>query len=105
MFSSFIEVITESIFPAPVYKSYGTRIAAEEFEPAGFRLTLGLKDVKLALAAAENKAVPMQVASVLRDHALSALARGMGDLDWSAIARVAAEDAGLKPVAAFTPQR
>jgi 3-hydroxyisobutyrate dehydrogenase-like beta-hydroxyacid dehydrogenase len=96
--SSFVEIMTESIFPASPYKIYGRHIAAEEFEPAGFRLTLGLKDVHLALAAAENAAVPMPFASVLRDRALSGIARGMADLDWSVMARVAAQDAGLEPV-------
>jgi 3-hydroxyisobutyrate dehydrogenase-like beta-hydroxyacid dehydrogenase len=95
---SFVEVMTGSIFPAPAYKIYGQHIAGEEFEPAGFRLTLGLKDVRLALAAAENAVVPMPFASLVRDRALSGIARGMADLDWSVMARVAAADAGLEPV-------
>jgi 3-hydroxyisobutyrate dehydrogenase-like beta-hydroxyacid dehydrogenase len=95
---SFVEVMTGSIFPASAYKIYGKHIAEEEFEPAGFRLRLGWKDVRLALAAAENAAVPMPFASVLRDRALSGIARGMADLDWSVMARVAAEEAGLEPV-------
>ncbi len=95
--SAFVEMMTESIFPAPVYKIYGQHIADENFEPAGFRLALGLKDVRLALAAAEKAAVPMPFASVLRDRALSGMARGMADLDWSSMARLAAEAAGLEP--------
>jgi|SRR5579872_3175288 len=94
----FVQMMTESIFSAPVYKIYGAHIAAEQFEPAGFRLALGLKDVRLALAAAEDAAVPMPFASVLRDRALSGVARGMADLDWSAMARLAAEAAGLDPL-------
>jgi 3-hydroxyisobutyrate dehydrogenase-like beta-hydroxyacid dehydrogenase len=96
--SAFVEMMTASIFPAPVYKIYGQHIADENFEPAGFRLALGLKDVRLALAAAEKAAVPMPFASVLRDRALSGMARGMADLDWSSMARLAAEAAGLEPV-------
>jgi 3-hydroxyisobutyrate dehydrogenase-like beta-hydroxyacid dehydrogenase len=55
-----------------------------------------LKDVRLVLAAADAAGVPMPVASVLHDQYLSALGRGWHDLDWSAIARVSAENAGLK---------
>ena len=92
----FVEVMTETLFNAPVYKTYGALIAEEKYEPAGFKLELGLKDVRSALAAAEAKAVPMPVGSVIRDHFLSAIARGNAGLDWSALAKVSAEDAGLK---------
>ncbi len=92
----YLEVLTGTLFSAPYQKNYGTIIAEEKYEPAGFRLPLGLKDVRLVLAAAESARVPMPVASVLRDQYLGALARGWEDSDWSAIARLAAENAGLK---------
>ena len=92
----FLEIMTETLFAAPVYRTYGALIAEQKYEPAGFKLELGLKDVRSVLAAAETKSVPMPVASVVRDHFLSAIARGGADLDWSALAKVAAEDAGLK---------
>lgn len=63
--------------------------------PAGFRAQLGLKDVRLALAAADAAHVPMPVASLLRDHLLTAVARGLQDSDWPVVARIAAENAGL----------
>jgi len=90
-----LDVFTNSLFAAPVYKTYGTIIAQQKWEPAGFRLRLGLKDVRLALAAAEAESVPMPVASFIRDSFLSAVARGMGDQDWAALAKLAAERAGL----------
>ena len=93
----YLEVLTGTLFSAPYQKNYGAIIANEKYEPAGFRLPLGLKDIRLVLAAAEVARVPMPVASVLRDQYLTALARGWEDLDWSAIARLAAENAGLKP--------
>lgn len=91
----FLEVLTSSLFPAPVYQTYGGMVARDQYEPAGFKLHLGLKDVGLALAAAEAKTVPMPIASLLRDRYLTALARGYRDLDWAALGRVCAEDAGL----------
>jgi 3-hydroxyisobutyrate dehydrogenase-like beta-hydroxyacid dehydrogenase len=92
----FLEVLTNSLFNAPVYRTYGGIIAASKYEPVGFRLALGLKDVRLALDAAERAAVPMPVASVLRDRFLTGVANGMSDADWSVIARLVAESAGLK---------
>lgn len=91
----YLDVLTGTLFSAPYQKNYGAIIANEKYEPAGFRLPLGLKDVRLALAAADARQVPMPVASVLHDQYLAALARGWEDSDWSAIARLAAENAGL----------
>ena len=93
--AKFLEVLNGSFFQSPVYENYGKIIIGEKFSPPGFALRLGLKDVRLVLAAADEVAVPMPVASVIRDHYLSAVARGWGDMDWAALAKVAAEDAGL----------
>ena len=68
---------------------------SERYQPAGLTMSLGLKDVRSLLAAAEAENVPMPVASLVRDHFISGIARGKADLDWSALARVAAENAGL----------
>lgn len=90
-----LEILTGSLFPVPVYKNYGAMIAAEKFEPAGFRLRLGAKDNRLVLAAAEEAAVPMPMASLVRDHFLAAMAQGMADADWAAVARIVYKNAGL----------
>jgi 3-hydroxyisobutyrate dehydrogenase-like beta-hydroxyacid dehydrogenase len=92
----FVDFLTNTLFGAPVFKAYGAIIADERYQPAGFKMRLGLKDVRLAMAAAEAVDVALPAASVVRDHILTALARGMEDLDWSATAKLAAENAGLK---------
>lgn len=91
----FLEVLTSSLFDAPIYRTYGGIIAAERYHPAGFRLGLGLKDIGLALAAAQQAGVPMPIASLVRDRFITAIARGDGEADWSAIAKASAGDAGL----------
>ncbi len=91
----FLEVLTNSLFAAPIYKTYGSMIAADKFEPVGFRMPLGFKDNRLVLAAAEESAVPMPMASLVHDRFVAALAQGMSDADWSAIARLSARSAGL----------
>ena len=84
------------LFKSPVYENYGNIVAAQRFEPAGFALRLGLKDARLALAAAGELGAPMPVAGVVHDRMLAAMARGQGDLDWSSVTRIAALEAGLE---------
>jgi 3-hydroxyisobutyrate dehydrogenase-like beta-hydroxyacid dehydrogenase len=91
----YLDLLTSTLFTAPVYKTYGGKIAEQTFEPAGFAAPLGAKDIRLALAAAESLRVPMPLASLLRDRFLTLLARGGEALDWSAIGQLAASDAGL----------
>ena len=92
--AAFLEILGNTLFAAPVYRNYGALIADRRYEPAGFRLELGLKDVRLALAAAESARTPMPVASLLRNHLLEAVALGDGQRDWSALAEVARRHAG-----------
>jgi 3-hydroxyisobutyrate dehydrogenase-like beta-hydroxyacid dehydrogenase len=90
----YLEMLTSTLFNAPVYKTYGGLIAGGVFEPAGFAAPLGQKDIRLTLAAAEELRVPMPLASLLRDRFLTLLAHGGDNLDWSAIGGLAAKDAG-----------
>lgn len=93
--ADFLDVMTNTLFAAPAYQGYGKLIAEQRFKPAGFALPLGCKDVGLALAAGEAQRVPLPFASVLRDALLEALAAGDEQLDWSALALVAARRAHL----------
>jgi 3-hydroxyisobutyrate dehydrogenase-like beta-hydroxyacid dehydrogenase len=90
----YIEILTNTLFGAPVYKTYGALIAEERYHPAGFKAELGYKDVQLALAAAKDLKVPMPLASLLSDRFLTLIASGGGGLDWSALALLAKRDAG-----------
>lgn len=89
-------MLSQTIFACPVYQGYGAVIAARKHSPAGFSLPLGLKDVELVLRTAREVNAPMPTASLLRDRFVHALAMGRADLDWSAVALGAREDAGLK---------
>lgn len=92
---AFLDVFGSVFARSPIFERYAASIAKEAYEPAGFKARLGLKDVSLALAAGEALRVPMPLASLLHDHLLTAVAQGKGDLDWSVIARLASERAGL----------
>jgi 3-hydroxyisobutyrate dehydrogenase-like beta-hydroxyacid dehydrogenase len=75
--NKFLEILTGSLFAAPIFKTYGRMIAAGQFEPVGFRLPLGVKDNRL----------------------VAALAQGLSESDWSAIARLSFQVAGLEKAA------
>jgi 3-hydroxyisobutyrate dehydrogenase-like beta-hydroxyacid dehydrogenase len=82
-----LDILDGAVFKSPMFAAYGHKIVRESFVPAGFDLALGVKDVRLLLEAGEAQALPMPVASVLRDRFLQAMALGLRDKDWSAVAR------------------
>jgi 3-hydroxyisobutyrate dehydrogenase-like beta-hydroxyacid dehydrogenase len=90
-----LEVLTGTLFDAPVYRTYGTILAEEKFRPAGFAAPLGLKDMRLVSQSAEVERVPMPLLSLLRDHLLQTIATEGEDIDWSGIGRAIAKNAGL----------
>jgi 3-hydroxyisobutyrate dehydrogenase-like beta-hydroxyacid dehydrogenase len=89
------ELLSETLFSSVIYRGYGDLIARQAYEPAGFRLNLGWKDIRLVLQIAAESATPLPIGSLLRDRLLSAIAKGREDLDWSALALGASDDAGL----------
>ena len=92
--AQYLDILTNTLFGAPVYKTYGKLIAEERYTPAGFSAELGYKDVGLALNAAREMKVPMPLASLISDRFVALLASRGGDLDWSALALIAKRDAG-----------
>ncbi|OYT99947.1 MAG: 6-phosphogluconate dehydrogenase [Burkholderiales bacterium PBB1] len=97
-------LLTGTVFGSPIVNRYGGMIARTEFEPAGFALHLGLKDVNLVLAASQQLGLPMPVASVVQQHLTSAVDQGRGDIDIAGVATVVREEAGLCPVRASSAQ-
>ena len=94
--ADFIEMITSTLFAVPVYQGYGKLMVDQQFEPAGFKLSLGLKDVRLALEAGDAVQVPLPFASVLKDNLLDGMAHGQADQDWASLSEVSDRRAGQK---------
>jgi 3-hydroxyisobutyrate dehydrogenase-like beta-hydroxyacid dehydrogenase len=92
----FIDILTSTMFGGRVHKIYGDKIVRRSYA-AGFPLPLALKDVRLALAEAENAGAPMPSVNVVRDRLVAGIARGYADLDWTALGLIAAEEAKLEP--------
>lgn len=86
----FLEIIN-SLFASPVYNTYGKMIVNEQFDPAGFKLKLGLKDVNLMIDAANEVSTELPIATLAQSHYSYAIEKGWGDLDWAAIMKVLKE--------------
>lgn len=87
--TQFLSLMTDSLFPSPVYKTYGKIISDQKFSPPGFKMTLGLKDLNLFLSTAKDLDLPL--AQVLKERCLTGIGKGQGDLDWSAISLMSEE--------------
>lgn len=94
--ATMLDIYTSTLFASPVYKGYGASIAARRYEPAGFKLKLGLKDVRLALQAGDAANVALPFGSALRDALLESMAAGDGEKDWAALADTALRRGGLR---------
>jgi len=91
------DFLTQTIFACGVFQNYGPVIAAGRTDQIGFPLRLGLKDVKLVQQIAEASRTPMPFASIVHDRLVSAVAKGRGEMDWTAFTLNVSEDAGLVP--------
>lgn len=89
------DLFTQTLFPSPVFSTYGKLILDRAFSPPGFQLPLGLKDLNLFLHSAEAANVSSPLANLLHDRLITSMAKGREDLDWSAISLLSREDAGL----------
>ena len=92
--SQLLDITNTTLFACPIYQNYGKAIAEEIYQPAGFPVHLGAKDMRLGLAAAEAVHVPTPIASVVRDSLLQAMAMGDAAKDWAVLGRVARARAG-----------
>lgn len=93
--ADFLKVVNTALFKSPLYENYGALVANQKFEPPGFKLRLGLKDMRLVLQAADKAEAPMPLASLVHDHFLSACAQGLGEKDWAALGIMPGKAAGL----------
>lgn len=72
----------ETVFNAPIYKNYGTLIAKKQYQPVGFKASLGFKDARLASKMALDAEMPAPLLSLVYNRLLSSIANGKGNSDW-----------------------
>jgi 3-hydroxyisobutyrate dehydrogenase-like beta-hydroxyacid dehydrogenase len=91
-----LQMLYQSMFEHPVLKMYAGKIRGREFDDGGFRMTGGLKDVRLMLQAAQEFGTQFEIGNIIEAKMLTALEQGMQDMDWSAIYEISRQQAGLK---------
>ncbi len=94
--AALLNFLTQTLFNCPIYANYSRKLIDSSYRDVGFALPLGLKDTELVLRTAAATHTPLPLASLLRDRFLAALAKGRADLDASAFALGAADDAALE---------
>jgi 3-hydroxyisobutyrate dehydrogenase-like beta-hydroxyacid dehydrogenase len=92
----FQQVLTEGLFNCVAYQSYGDVIAKQDWGRVGATATIGLKDARLALEAAEKFQMRLPSGDVWHEHLLVACGRGEAALDWSVMAREQFRRSGLE---------
>ena len=82
--------------PFPFIQNYGERIAEKRYTPVRFDMSLALKDLTLLLDAAQQATMALPIADIVHDRLLTGVAKGRGEMDWTALSRLVAEDAGME---------
>jgi 3-hydroxyisobutyrate dehydrogenase-like beta-hydroxyacid dehydrogenase len=82
---TFLQLMAQTLFGGRVYEGYGAKIAKGDYEP-GFQMKLGLKDLRLATAAAAKTGKTLPMLDAVRERMAEAVESGMGEKDWSGIA-------------------
>jgi 3-hydroxyisobutyrate dehydrogenase-like beta-hydroxyacid dehydrogenase len=90
------EVWGSSLFDSPVFHSYTPMICKGNYADGGFALNLGLKDMRLLQTWADRAQVPMPFLSDVHDKMITCMNMDRGEYDWSTIALLTRELAGLK---------
>jgi 3-hydroxyisobutyrate dehydrogenase-like beta-hydroxyacid dehydrogenase len=85
----FVEILTTSAFTGTAYTGYGPMIANQSYSPAGFNMSMGLKDMNLVLGASKDLGIELPAAPLLKQLFEVALASDeLRDFDWGGVAEV-----------------
>ena len=90
-----LEGLFKTLFGFPVLQMYASKVKERNFDDGGFRMTGGLKDVRLMVSAAASYGASFDIGKLIEEKMQSAVDDGMGDKDWSAIYEVSRKRAGL----------
>jgi 3-hydroxyisobutyrate dehydrogenase-like beta-hydroxyacid dehydrogenase len=90
---SFFDLILNTLFGSRSYQVYSANIIHDSYEP-GFKASLGLKDLRLAHAAAEQLGRNLPMLNAVRHQMAEAVNAGGGARDWSVMADYTIRSAG-----------
>lgn len=94
--AEFHQMVIGTAFGCPIFENYGRQLARHGWNDTGFKLALGLKDVRLAQGAAAAVGARMRLGELLESRYAEAVAHGHGEKDWTAIAIDVRAEAGLE---------
>jgi len=85
-----------TLFNSPIFQNYGKLVANKQYEPVGFKASLGYKDARLTFKLSQQSQTPMPIATVVHNRLLTAIANGKGDRDWvEGVSKGVTDDAGV----------
>lgn len=90
-----LEAIGNTMFACPIYQNYGRQILKKDYMEPLFKLTLGLKDIRLIAETAADSHTPMRLLRILEDRFSAAVAHNLSNYDWTGIAAEVEAEAGL----------
>jgi len=79
--AAMLEIVNSALFQSPFYAAYGKGMLEPPPQP-GATVTLGVKDLKLFLGAAEAGKVRLAIAEQMTHRYDDAFAAGLGSADW-----------------------
>lgn len=82
--AAFLDVVNAT-YQSPALGGYGALMVNRRFSPAAFKMTLGLKDLRLAAEAAREVSASLPLGELVCGQLGAQLAAGHGDLDWTAL--------------------
>jgi 3-hydroxyisobutyrate dehydrogenase-like beta-hydroxyacid dehydrogenase len=84
--NTWMDMLTQTLFDAPVYINYGNILLKEKYLPAGFSLRLGLKDVNLVLEQASSVNAMMPFGKIVHKQLIDSIKNGLAEHDLTAVA-------------------
>ena len=82
-------------FGCLIIENYGRQLCQHGWDNVGFKLALGLKDVRLAQSTAADVGARIRLGELLEARFSEAVAHGHGDKDWTAIALDVRKEVGI----------
>ncbi len=94
--AEYINKLLHAVFAHPAYQQYADKIKNRDFDNVNFDLKGGFKDLQLFQKAFTEVGVAPDLASLIANKFIIALANGMENKDWSAVSNVTRKQAGLE---------
>lgn len=90
-----MNTLFHSVFAHPAFKLYVDKIKQRDFDNVNFDLKGGFKDLNLFQKAFTDVCVVPDIANIIKDKFIIAMAHNMTDKDWSAVTEITRKQANI----------